>query len=96
MKSSIVKRSVIIGGHKTSISLEDEFWQCVRTIADQQQISVSALLKSIDTGRDNANLSSAIRVFVVEHFRLIAQSMLPGREGGHVASPFASDAPALP
>jgi predicted DNA-binding ribbon-helix-helix protein len=96
MKSSIVKRSVIIGGHKTSISLEDEFWHCVRDIADQQRVSVSTLLKSIDNGRDNANLSSAIRVFVVEHFRLIAQGLLPRQGGGHVHSTFVTDAPILP
>jgi predicted DNA-binding ribbon-helix-helix protein len=69
MKSAITKRSVVIGGHKTSVSLEEPFWSAVREIAGSQQMTVSSLLRQIDLERHNANLSSAIRVFVLEKMR---------------------------
>ncbi len=69
MKSSVIKRSIDIGGHKTSVSLEDEFWEGLRSIAELQHLTVSALTKRIDTERHNRNLSSAIRVFVFRHFQ---------------------------
>ena len=69
MKSAITKRSVVIGGHKTSVSLEEPFWTAVREIAGSQQMTVSSLLRQIDLERRNANLSSAIRVFVLENVR---------------------------
>jgi predicted DNA-binding ribbon-helix-helix protein len=91
MKSSIVKRSVIIGGHKTSVSLEAAFWAGLKEIAEQRRVPLSGLLHDIDTGRDNANLSSAIRVYVFEHFRSSAVGEAPRHEGGRVASTFMSD-----
>ncbi len=69
MKSAIVKRSVELNGHKTSVSLEDEFWNGLRQIADTKAIPLPDLLQSIDAGRGLANLSSAIRVFVLGHYR---------------------------
>ena len=69
MKSAITKRSVVIGGHKTSVSLEEPFWNAVREIAGNQQMTVSSLLRQIDLERRNANLSSAIRVYVLESMR---------------------------
>jgi len=69
MKSAITKRSVVIGGHKTSVSLEEPFWNAVREIAGGQQVTVSSLLRQIDLERRNSNLSSAIRVFVLENVR---------------------------
>jgi len=69
MKSAITKRSVVIGGHKTSVSLEEPFWSAVREIAGNQQMTVSSLLRQIDLERRNANLSSAIRVYVLENVR---------------------------
>ena len=69
MKSAITKRSVVIGGHKTSVSLEEPFWSAVREIAGHQQMTVSSLLRHIDLERRNANLSSAIRVYVLENVR---------------------------
>jgi predicted DNA-binding ribbon-helix-helix protein len=69
MKSLIVKRSIILNGHKTSVSLENEFWDGVRSIADGQQIKLSTLVQQIDRERTNRNLSSAIRIFVFNHFR---------------------------
>ena len=97
MKSSIVKRSVIIDGHKTSVSLEAPFWLGLRQIAELQQLPLSGLLHAIDAGRDSANLSSAIRVFVLEHFRGLATGeVAQQREGGRVPSTFVTgDAPAL-
>ena len=68
-KSAVTKRSVVIGGHKTSVSLEEPFWSEVRAIAEADQITVSNLLRRIDRERTNANLSSAIRVYVLEHVR---------------------------
>jgi predicted DNA-binding ribbon-helix-helix protein len=68
-KSAVTKRSVVIGGHKTSVSLEEPFWSEVRAIAEAERITVSSLLRRIDRERTNANLSSAIRVYVLEHVR---------------------------
>ena len=67
MKSSVVKRSVVIGGHKTSISLEDAFWSHLKDIAHAQRATLSALVAKIDETRQHNNLSSAIRLFVLEH-----------------------------
>ena len=67
MKSSVVKRSVVIGGHKTSISLEDAFWGHLKDIAHAQQATLSALVAEIDATRQHNNLSSAVRLFVLEH-----------------------------
>jgi predicted DNA-binding ribbon-helix-helix protein len=69
MKSAVVKRSVIVGGHKTSISIEDAFWGHLREIAHEQGWTLSKLIAEIDGSRQYSNLSSAIRVFVLEHFR---------------------------
>ncbi|HEX3439657.1 MAG TPA: ribbon-helix-helix domain-containing protein [Pseudolabrys sp.] len=75
-KSAIIKRSVVIGGHKTSVSLEEPFWSELRAIAEAQRVTVSALLRRIDHERQNANLSSAIRVFVLHHLRQQANADL--------------------
>ena len=69
MKSAIVKRSIVLRGHKTSVSLENEFWDGLREIAERQKSNLSTLVQQIDSDRDNANLSSAIRIFVFEYFR---------------------------
>jgi predicted DNA-binding ribbon-helix-helix protein len=57
--------SVIIMGHATSLSLEDEFWQALKHIAQKQKISVSKLIQQIDANRNQKNLSSAIRIFIL-------------------------------
>jgi len=67
MKSLIVKRSVIIDGQKTSVSLEDPFWTDMKKIAHAQQMTLSALVAEIDGTREHGNLSSAIRLFVLRH-----------------------------
>ncbi len=61
----VVKRSVAIAGHRTSVSLEAPFWEALRDLARQRGISVQALVGEIDAGRGAQNLSSAIRVFVL-------------------------------
>ena len=60
----IVKHSLVIAGHRTSISLEDDFWSGLRRIAEARAQSLASLVAEIDAGRGEANLSSAIRVFV--------------------------------
>jgi predicted DNA-binding ribbon-helix-helix protein len=69
MKSSVTKRSVVIRGHKTSISLEDAFWNGLREIANAQGATASKLIADIDKARETNNLSSAIRLFVLEYVR---------------------------
>ena len=67
--SAVLKRSVVIAGHKTSISVEDEFWDSFKEIADERGTTVSALVGAIDGGRKHVNLSSAIRLFVLGVYR---------------------------
>ena len=69
MKSSVIKRSVVIDGHKTSVSLEDSFWVELKNIAHGRQLTLSALIGKIEDTRQQSNLSSAIRLFVLHHFR---------------------------
>jgi predicted DNA-binding ribbon-helix-helix protein len=69
MKSLVIKRSIMIAGHKTSVSLEDAFWRGLKEIAAQRQLTLSDLASSIDLGRVQGNLSSAIRLFVLDHYR---------------------------
>ena len=70
MKSSgIKKHSIVLAGHRTSVSLEDEFWGSLRTIARGRGETLSSLLIKIDAGRKSANLSSAIRLFVLRYYR---------------------------
>lgn len=63
----IVKRSVTLAGHRTSISLEEAFWTRLKRIAAAREISLARLVAEIDAARGGANLSSAIRVFVLEN-----------------------------
>ena len=69
MKSPVVKRSIVIAGHKTSVSLEDAFWEALKEIAARRDATLSDLVANIDASRNHGNLSSAIRLFVLEHFR---------------------------
>lgn len=63
----VVKRSIVIAGHRTSVSLEDPFWRALKVIADENGSSLAKLVTQIDATRGAANLSSAIRVFVLDH-----------------------------
>ncbi len=69
MKSPVVKRSIVIANHKTSVSLEDAFWKSLKDIAGDRDMTLSDLVASIDTERHHGNLSSAIRLFVLDHYR---------------------------
>jgi predicted DNA-binding ribbon-helix-helix protein len=69
MKSQIVKRSIVIGERKTSVSLEDAFWTSFKDIADQRQLTLSELAMEIQASIEDGNLSSAIRLFVLAYHR---------------------------
>jgi predicted DNA-binding ribbon-helix-helix protein len=69
MKSLVVKRSIVIAGHKTSVSLEEPFWIGLKEIAQDQHVTLSTMVGDIDTHRRQGNLSSAIRLFVLESLR---------------------------
>ena len=73
---AVVKRSVVVGGHKTSVSLEDAFWTSLKDIATRRGITLSTQIASIDTNRRTSNLSSAICLYVLEHFRTRAVSTM--------------------
>lgn len=83
MKSPVVKRSVMIADHRTSVSLEAAFWQALKDIAAEQRLTVGGLIEVIDTHRRQSNLSSAIRVFVLDHYCRLARS----RTGSETPSP---------
>jgi predicted DNA-binding ribbon-helix-helix protein len=79
MKSSISKRSIVINGHKTSVSLEDQFWSALKAIAAERQLALSALVAIVDHERgDLGNLSSALRTFVLARYR---PAFAPAHEG---------------
>jgi predicted DNA-binding ribbon-helix-helix protein len=86
MKSLVVKRSVVVAGHKTSVSLEDAFWKSLKEIAGYRHMTLSALLLAIDSERHHGNLSSAIRLFVLNYFRDQLESR-DRREGGPTLVP---------
>jgi predicted DNA-binding ribbon-helix-helix protein len=77
MKSPVVKRSIVIAGHKTSVSLEEAFWKGLKEIATSRDLTLSDLVASIDTDRHHGNLSSAIRLFVLDHYRVLQGETRP-------------------
>jgi predicted DNA-binding ribbon-helix-helix protein len=81
MKSPVIKRSIVIAGHKTSVSLEDAFWTGLKEIAGGRDITLSDLVSTIDTDRRHGNLSSAIRLFILDYYRQ------RGEFGEHKAAP---------
>jgi predicted DNA-binding ribbon-helix-helix protein len=74
MKSPVVKRSIVIAGHKTSVSLEDAFWSGLKDIAAGRNMTLSELVATLDTDRRQGNLSSAIRLFVLDYYRAQART----------------------
>jgi predicted DNA-binding ribbon-helix-helix protein len=74
MKSPVVKRSIVIDGRKTSVSLKDPFWEGLKEIAKDQRKTLSDLVGGIDTNREQGNLSSALRLFVLGHYQKRATS----------------------
>lgn len=77
MKSPVIKRSIVIAGHKTSVSLEEAFWKGLKEIATSRDLTLSDLVASIDTDRRHGNLSSAIRLFVLDHYRAVHSDARP-------------------
>jgi predicted DNA-binding ribbon-helix-helix protein len=85
MKSPVVKRSIVVAGHKTSVSLEDAFWEGLKDIAKARRVTLSDLVSGIDTNREYGNLSSAIRLWDYQEFRA------RGRFSSLADEPFAED-----
>jgi predicted DNA-binding ribbon-helix-helix protein len=69
MKSPVVKRSIVLSGHKTSVSLEEAFWSGMKEISGARRMTLNQLVGEIDANRHHGNLSSAIRLFVLDHFK---------------------------
>jgi predicted DNA-binding ribbon-helix-helix protein len=69
MNSTVKKRSIVVDNHKTSVSLEDIFWDCLRQIARERATNLSKLIGMLEAERNGGNLSSTIRVFVLDHYR---------------------------
>jgi predicted DNA-binding ribbon-helix-helix protein len=78
MKSLVVKRSVVLAGHKTSVSLEDAFWGRLKDIAKNRGMALCDLISRIDVDREHGNLSSALRLFVLNHYTQPMSSRLNG------------------
>jgi predicted DNA-binding ribbon-helix-helix protein len=70
VKSPVAKRSVVIDGHKTSVSLEDQFWNDLKELAYVQRMTLSKMIGQIDKERQHSNLSSALRLFVLDQVRM--------------------------
>jgi predicted DNA-binding ribbon-helix-helix protein len=81
MKSPVVKRSIVIAGHKTSVSLEDAFWKGLKEIANGRDMTLSDLVAAIDSERQHGNLSSAIRLYVLDFYRNQLSDHNEGRDG---------------
>ena len=69
MKSLVTKRSIVVGGHKTSVSLEGAFWNGLKEVASTRKVTLSDLVGTIDAERLHGNLSSAVRLFVLDYYR---------------------------
>jgi predicted DNA-binding ribbon-helix-helix protein len=82
MKSPVVKRSIVVAGHKTSVSLEDAFWRGLKDIASTRGMTLSDMVAAIDSRRQHGNLSSAIRLFVLDHYRNQSHAVGTGPGGG--------------
>jgi predicted DNA-binding ribbon-helix-helix protein len=74
MSGRPIKHSLTLQGHRTSVTLEAEFWQAFRTIAEEKGIALNALAAEVDAGRaPETGLASAIRVYVLRHYRAQAR-----------------------
>jgi predicted DNA-binding ribbon-helix-helix protein len=81
MKSLVVKRSIHLRGRKTSVSLEDEFRNALKEIASDRNVTLSELVGDVDAQRQHGNLSSALRLFVLEYYRGKAAEQLSNENG---------------
>ncbi|MEJ2374416.1 MAG: ribbon-helix-helix domain-containing protein [Pseudolabrys sp.] len=88
MKSAVVNRSVVIGGRKTTVSLEDAFWDGLEEIAKSRNVTISHLLSSINMGRRRGTLSSAIRLCVLGYYKGAAQQRRCNRETASIGDLF--------
>ena len=79
-KSLVVKRSIMIDRHKTSISLEDDFWNALQEISAAKSVRPSELVAIIDHPREHTNLSSAIRLYVLDYYRSLADRKATSEE----------------
>jgi predicted DNA-binding ribbon-helix-helix protein len=84
IKSSVGKHSIIVNGRDSSVSIEGAFWNALKEIAVAQNITAAALVSKIDSEREReaANLSSAIRVYVIEYYRLTASASADSQKQG--------------
>src|SRR5258708_32145779 len=80
MRSLVVKRCIVIASHKTSVSLEDAFWEGLKEIARARSVTLSDLVAAIDSERRHGNLSSAIRLFVLDFYRNQLADVNEGRD----------------
>jgi predicted DNA-binding ribbon-helix-helix protein len=98
VNSVISKRTITIDGHKTNVTLEDAFWYGLREIARRKNTTLRSLITQIDDARERNNLSSAIRVFVLNHFRALARpdDILELKDTGGLFRALSGDERALP
>jgi predicted DNA-binding ribbon-helix-helix protein len=68
--ASRIKRSIVLDGHRTSVSLEDPFWDALKDIAKWKRNTVAQLVSNVNLDRKLANLSSALRLFVLNHYQM--------------------------
>jgi predicted DNA-binding ribbon-helix-helix protein len=87
MQFAVVKRSIVIAGHRTSVSLEDDFWSGLKEIGREHKMTLSSLVSDINGRRMDTNLSSAVRLFVLRHFRSKISQRVPGRLEASVGLP---------
>src|SRR2546427_6867013 len=83
MKSLVFKRSIVVASHKTSVSLEDAFWNGLKEIAGERHMTLSDLVAAIDSQRQHGNLSSALRLFVLDFYRTQLSHGKEGRDDTH-------------
>ena len=92
MKSTVVKRSIMVAGHKTSVSLEDAFWNALKEIVRERHMTLSELVAEIDAQRELGNLSSALRLFVLDFYRAQLSHGEEGRDRTHQTIGFTAPA----
>src|SRR6266699_7049508 len=83
MKSRVCKRSIVVASQKTSVSLEDAFWNGLKEIAGERHMTLSHLVAAIDSQRQHSNLSSALRLFVLDFYRTQLSESKVGHNGAH-------------
>jgi len=81
MQSTVIKRSIVVSGHKTSVSLEDAFWDALKKIAAGRDMTLTEVVAVIDAGREHANLSSAIRLYILDYYREQLSAQMALRNG---------------